>query len=132
MREIRIGDRQYRIVAVERDGEWIARAEQAVTGERFGIECAGKTDTAAIESLVRWLTWQHEHASALEALQEAERAYHRTIAGSAFASPIEGPTALSIGALALPRLARREADDLEKAVPVYGRPPDITRPRSER
>jgi tRNA threonylcarbamoyladenosine biosynthesis protein TsaB len=39
---------------------------------------------------------------------------------------VEGPSALSIGALALPRLARGESDDLEKAVPVYGRPPDIT------
>jgi tRNA threonylcarbamoyladenosine biosynthesis protein TsaB len=40
---------------------------------------------------------------------------------------VEGPTALSIGALALPRLARGEADDLEGSVPLYGRPPDITR-----
>ena len=39
---------------------------------------------------------------------------------------IEGPTALAIGMLALPRLARGEADDLDKAVPAYGRPPDIT------
>jgi len=39
-----------------------------------------------------WLAWQHEHADALEALQIAERAYHRTIAGSAFASPTEGPS----------------------------------------
>jgi tRNA threonylcarbamoyladenosine biosynthesis protein TsaB len=39
---------------------------------------------------------------------------------------IEGPTALAIGILALPRLARGEADDLDKAVPAYGRPPDIT------
>ena len=32
-----------------------------------------------------------DHAEALEALQEAQRAYHRTIAGSAFANPTEGP-----------------------------------------
>jgi tRNA threonylcarbamoyladenosine biosynthesis protein TsaB len=43
--------------------------------------------------------------------------------------PVDGPSALSIGALALPRLARGESDDLEKAVPAYGRPPDITRPK---
>ena len=96
MREIRVGDRQYRIVAVERDGEWTARAELAATGERFGIECAGETDAVAIDRLARWLTWQHEHESALEALQDAERAYHRTIAGSAFASPTEGPSALEL------------------------------------
>jgi hypothetical protein len=114
MREIRVGDRQYRIVAVERDGEWIARAEQAARGERFGIECAGKTDTAAIERLVRWLTWQHEHASALEALQEAERAYHRTIAGSAFASPIEGPTAIELQKEAFNKVeaARERLDEI--------------------
>ena len=114
MREIRIGDRQYRIVAVERDGEWIARAERAPTGERFGIECAGKTDSAAIESLVRWLTWQHEHATALEALQEAERAYHRTIAGSAFASPIEGPTAIELQKEAFKKVeaARERLDEI--------------------
>ena len=40
--------------------------------------------------------------------------------------PIEGPTALAIARLALPRLARGEADDLDKSVPFYGRPPDIT------
>ena len=44
----------------------------------------------------RWLEWQREHAAALEALQEAQRAYHRTIAGGAFASPTEGPGALDV------------------------------------
>jgi len=38
----------------------------------------------------------------------------------------DGPSALAIAALALPRLARGEADDLDRAVPFYGRPPDIT------
>ena len=44
----------------------------------------------------RWLEWQHEHAAALEALQQAQRTYHRTIAGSAFASPAEGPSAIEL------------------------------------
>jgi len=39
---------------------------------------------------------------------------------------VAGPSARAIGRLALPRLARGEVDDLDKAVPVYGRPPDIT------
>jgi hypothetical protein len=114
VREIRVGDRQYRLVAVERDGGWTARAESVATGERFGIECAGQTDTAAIERLLQWLTWQHEHASALEALQEAERAYHRTIAGSAFASPIEGPTAIELQKEAFKRVeaARERLDEI--------------------
>jgi len=40
---------------------------------------------------------------------------------------IEGPTALAIAELALARFARGEADDLDKAVPAYGRAPDITK-----
>ena len=43
-----------------------------------------------------WKAWQREHTAALEALQQAQRAYHRTIAGSAFASPTEGPTAIEL------------------------------------
>jgi len=39
---------------------------------------------------------------------------------------VDGPTALAIAALAWPRFARGEADDLDKSVPFYGRPPDIT------
>jgi tRNA threonylcarbamoyladenosine biosynthesis protein TsaB len=42
---------------------------------------------------------------------------------------VAGPTAESLGRLALLRLARGESDSLETAVPAYGRPPDITRPR---
>ena len=66
------------------------------TGARFGTECAGTTESQAIDRLRRWLAWQQEHAAALEALQDAERAYHRTIAGSAFASPTEGPSAVEM------------------------------------
>ena len=44
----------------------------------------------------KWLEWQHEHAAALAALQEAQRAYHRTITGSAFVGPTEGPSAVEI------------------------------------
>lgn len=43
-----------------------------------------------------WKAWQREHTAALEALQQAQRAYHRTIAGSAFARPTEGPTAIEL------------------------------------
>src|SRR5438552_16681718 len=85
-----------RIVASERSGQWIARAEDETTGRPFGIECAGATEREAIDRLSRWIDWQREHAAALEALQAAERAYHRTIAGSAFANPTEGPTPLAL------------------------------------
>jgi len=42
---------------------------------------------------------------------------------------VSGPTAESVGRLALLRLARGEVDSLESAVPAYGRAPDITKPR---
>jgi hypothetical protein len=96
MTETSVGGRRYRIVTARRDTDWIAHAEQAETGERFGIECAAATEEACIERVMRWLEWQHEHAAALEALQQAERAYHRTVAGSAFASPTEGPSAIEL------------------------------------
>lgn len=86
----------YRIVCVERDGQWVAHAERPDTADPFGIECAGATKDEATARLTNWLAWQAEHAAALDALQQAERAYHRTIAGSAFASPTEGPSALEM------------------------------------
>ena len=86
----------HRIVVSTRDGRWLARAEREDTGDPFGIECSGASEGEAVGRLTRWLEWQREHSAALAVLQEAERAYHRTIAGSAFASPTEGPTAIEM------------------------------------
>jgi tRNA threonylcarbamoyladenosine biosynthesis protein TsaB len=44
-------------------------------------------------------------------------------------SPAPGPSATSVGLLGLGRLERGQVDDIETAVPRYGRPPDITRPK---
>ena len=96
MMHITLGDRRYRLLTTERDGRWTARAERDDTGDPFGIECTGDSEPEATARLTRWLEWQHEHAAALDALQRAEHAYHRTIAGSAFASPTEGPSALEM------------------------------------
>ena len=85
-----------RILCEQRDGQWVARAVRDDNGEPFGIECSGDTEEDARTRLQGWLDWQREHAAALEALQQAERAYHRTIAGSAFASPSEGPSAIEL------------------------------------
>jgi siderophore synthetase component len=85
-----------RIICSEREGRWVARAFRDDNGDPFGIECTAATRQEAVERLERWLDWQREHAAALEALQQAERAYHRTIAGSAFANPSEGPTAIEL------------------------------------
>jgi hypothetical protein len=82
----------YRVVTTQRDGQWFAHAERTDTDDRFGIECPGDSAEDATARLRRWLDWQLEHQAALEALQQAERAYHRAIAGRAFARPIEGPT----------------------------------------
>ncbi len=84
------------IKTTQRDGQWVAFAERPDNGDRFGIECGGATEADARERLQRWLEWQADHSAALEELQRAERAYHRSIAGSAFASATEGPSALEI------------------------------------
>jgi hypothetical protein len=91
-----IGGTIFNLQAAERDGQWIARAAREGNGDPFGIECAGATEAEAVARLTNWLGWQNEHTAALEALQQAERAYHRTIAGSAFANPMEGPTAIEL------------------------------------
>jgi hypothetical protein len=109
----------YRIICVEQGGQWIARAERPDTGDPFGIECAGETEEAAKARLARWLEWQREHAEALEALHQAERAYHRTIAGSAFASPTEGPSAIELQKESLEALeaARVRLDEIRARRP---------------
>ncbi|MEO8259017.1 MAG: hypothetical protein ABI868_16845 [Acidobacteriota bacterium] len=94
MTGITIGDCRYRLVAAERDGRWIAHAVREDTGQRFGIDRAGPTRDDAFGRLTEWLTWQSDHSAAIEALQTAERAYHRAVAGSAFANPTEAPNAL--------------------------------------
>jgi hypothetical protein len=96
MKEISLGTVRYRVVATGRDGQFVARAERIDTGDRFGIECAGASADDAVDRLSRWLEWQYEHAAALEDLQRREHEYHRTIAGSAFAGPIEGPSAVEM------------------------------------
>jgi hypothetical protein len=91
-----VGDITYEVSALERDGRWVASARRSDNGRRFGEERTGPTEPDAVAAMIGWLEWQHEHAAALEALQQAERAYHRTVAGSAFASPTGGPTALEL------------------------------------
>ena len=91
-----IGETTFTLHAAEHDGQWVARATREVGGDPFGIECAGATEAEAISRLSRWLEWQAAHTQALGALQQAERAYHRTIAGSAFASSVEGSSAVEV------------------------------------
>jgi tRNA threonylcarbamoyladenosine biosynthesis protein TsaB len=53
-------------------------------------------------------------------------ARHQATLGRFVVAEVAGPTALSVGRLALLQRARGEAADLASAVPFYGRPPDIT------
>lgn len=114
-----IGGTTFIVKATERDRQWTARAARDENGDPFGIECAGATEAEAIARLTRWLEWQNEHAAALEALQQAERAYHRTIAGSAFANPMEGPTAIELQKESLDEVeaARVRLDDIRARRP---------------
>jgi hypothetical protein len=81
-----------RIVVVERDGRWVAHAEDEASGSRFGIECTGATSSEATGRMSAWIDWQREHEAALQALQAAERAYHRALA-EAFEQPHGAQTA---------------------------------------
>ena len=101
------------------DGQWIARAIREENGDPFGIECSASSQDAAVARLQQWLDWQREHTAALEALQHAERAYHRTIAGSAFASPSEGPSAIELQKESLEAVeaARVRLDDVRARKP---------------
>ena len=109
-----IGGTTFDLHAAERDGQWLARATRSDSGDPFGVECAGSTEGEAISRLTDWLEWQREHTAALAALQQAEHAYHRTIAGSAFASATEGPTAIEMQkeSLAAVEAARVRLDEV--------------------
>ncbi len=114
-----IGGATYRLIASERDGQWIARAERADTGDRFGIECGGGSEHEAIARLTDWLEWQSEHAAALQELQRAENAYYRTVAGSAFASATEGPSPVELQKESLDAVeaARARLDEIRARKP---------------
>src|SRR5262245_37365299 len=108
-------------LCAERGGRWVAYAVREDTGDPFGIEWTADTEQAAIEGLTRWLDWQRDHVAALDALQQAERAYHRTVSGSAFTSPTEGPTAVEIqrDALAAVERARLKLDGVRDRKPEH-------------
>ena len=109
----------YRVRTASTGSAWVAWAERAEDGSRFGIEFASPTEAEAVARLTRWLEWQREHATALAALQQAERDYHRTIAGSAFASEAEGPSPVEMQTEALKAVegARLRLDEVRARKP---------------
>lgn len=107
MAPIVIGDRAFRIRVAHRAGVWTAHAARADNGDRFGPGATADSEVAAVRAVVLWLEWQQEHAAALEALQSAERTYHRALAGEAFAAG---------GDVDASRRARRDAlESMEEA-----------------
>lgn len=119
MTTLSIGGSEYRLLASEREGQWIALARRTDNGDRFGVECVGASASEAIARLRRWIEWQSEHAAALEELQRVERAYHRTVAGSAFANPNEAPTAMELQRESLEAIdaARARLDEIRARKP---------------
>jgi tRNA threonylcarbamoyladenosine biosynthesis protein TsaB len=87
-------------------------------GERLVRETAADCRIAAT-ALADWLAALEGPASAV-AGNGAER---HVVAGRL---AVAGPTAVSVGRLALLQRRRGEAANLSTAVPIYGRPPDIT------
>ncbi len=64
-----------------------------------------------------WIRWQRAHADALRALQDAQRVYHRTLWGGAFAG--EGSAAVDSrnDALLAVDLARVRLDEVRARQP---------------
>jgi len=89
---MRLGDAVLRIRTRRLDDSWMAFAERAATGDRFGIEITDADENEATRRLTEWLTWQDEHARALAELQDAERAYHRAVSAAAFPGTAEDPS----------------------------------------
>ena len=107
---------EHRIIAVERGGEWHAHAERLDTGDQFSIDCRGASQAEATARMAAWLEWQKAHVRALHALQDAERAYHRVVANSAFAGggpspePAESLAALDAARVALDAVRARRPE----------------------
>ena len=66
-----------------------------------------------------FIAWQREHAAALAELQEAQRAYHRTVAATAFQASTEEPSAEEMRRASLEALdaARVKLDEVRARRP---------------
>ena len=113
---IEIDDVTYTVVVRCLENLWTAHAVRAESGERHGIEVSAPTESEATTRLTRWLQWQREHTRALETLQEAERAYHRAVAGTAFSSSDAKSTETKPSRAAMD-VARNELDDVRARRP---------------
>lgn len=117
LKNVAIGETTYSVTAVERDGGWVAEARKAPSGMRAGPSACAGTPDEAVARLVRWLEWQREHEDALAALQSAEQAYHRAIAGSAFAPGLAEATEVQQEALQRIEAARLRLGEIRQHQP---------------
>lgn len=118
MIDLTLGEVTYRIRAVrDRDG-WSASAVRLDTGDRVGPDAAGVSEQDAVHKASHWLGWQYEHALALDALQQAERAYHRIVAGAVFAASDEATSESQRDALDAVDAARRTLDEVRGRRPL--------------
>ena len=117
--EVQIGACVFRLSASADAGRWMSHAVLADTSERFGVECTGATEAEAIDRLLRWLRWQHDHTEALRVLQEREREYYRTVAASAFAVPSDDLLIVAQRNASLDQVdaARRRLDEVRASRP---------------
>jgi hypothetical protein len=111
---------QYRLIAYERDGQWVAHAERVDSGDRFGVELTGASEAEALDNLRRWLDWQSEHAAALHALQEAQHEYHRIVADHAFGDGVGDSNAVQLERESLEYVdaARARLDEVRARKPL--------------
>ena len=67
-----------------------------------------------VSSADSFSAWQREHAAALAELQDAQRAYHRAVASTAFQGAADEPTAEEMRRAALEALdaARMRLDEV--------------------
>jgi hypothetical protein len=114
---VQFGHTSYRLLTREQSGSFVAYACRGESPERFGVETTAASADEAMAKLTRWLEWQHQHTEALDQLQEAERAYHRTIAGAAFTDDQVGPDAAKKQALDAVTAARNLLDDVRARRP---------------
>lgn len=120
MTELVLGNIAYRLTVVRDHDRWRATAERLNTGERYGPDFQGPSEDEARRLAAAWLCWQHEHSAALEALRQAERAYHRAVAGSAFGPPADLPSGAEAQRDSLDAVdaARRRLDALRGRRPL--------------
>lgn len=105
-RIVSLGETRFEVTAIRQDECWLAHAERSDRPGRYGPLFGGDTEAEATDRVVAWLGWQQEHEAALSRLQDAQRAYQRAVAGSAFATAGDGPT---------PDVAHDALDEMEAA-----------------